>query len=102
MDAVVTFRRLSRESFVKIAEIQLGKMQAALAEKGISLKYTSDVPDKIAEASYSEKYGARNMRRYIQREIEDPLAEEMIKNHTSSVTQVSLSVKDGRILVACL
>ena len=102
VDAVITFRHLSREDFVKIAEIQLEKMKSALGERGVSLKYTLPVLEKIAEESYSEKYGARNMRRYIQREIEDPLAEAMISNHQVAVTQVSLSVKDGKIFVSCL
>ena len=102
VDAVITFRHLSRADFVKIAEIQLEKMRSALGERGVSLKYTAPVLEKIAADSYSEKYGARNMRRYIQREIEDPLAEAMISNHQVAVTQVSLSVKDGKIVVSCL
>ena len=102
VDAVITFRHLSRESFVKIAEIQLQKMRDSLAERRIALKYTKAVLEKVAEESYSEKYGARNMRRYIQREIEDPLAEMMIANHKVTVDQVSLSVKDGKIVISCL
>ncbi|MBE6655375.1 MAG: ATP-dependent Clp protease ATP-binding subunit [Ruminococcaceae bacterium] len=102
VDAVITFRHLSEDNFVKIAEIQLEKMKDALAERGISLKYTSAVLEMIAKESYSEKYGARNMRRYIQREIEDPLAEAMISNHQVAVTQVALSVKGGKIVVSCL
>ncbi len=102
VDAVITFRHLTRENFVKIAEIQLQKMSDALAERRITLKYTPAVLEKIAEESYSEKYGARNMRRYIQREIEDPLAEMMIANHKLTVGGVALSVKGGKITVACL
>ena len=102
VDAVITFRHLTRENFVKIAEIQLQKMSDALAERRITLKYTPAVLEKIAEESYSEKYGARNMRRYIQREIEDPLAEMMIANHKLTVSGVALSVKGGKITVACL
>ena len=75
-------------------------MGEALGERGIALRYTSAVLEKIAEESYSEKYGARNMRRYIQREIEDPLAEKMIENHQVTVTQVSLGVQEGKIVVA--
>ena len=101
VDAVITFRHLTRENFIKIADIQLQKMRDALAERGIFLEYTSDVLQKIAEESYSEKYGARNMRRYIQREIEDPLAETMIANHQISVERVSLSVADEKITVTC-
>ncbi len=102
VDAVITFRHLSREDFVKIAAIQMEKMKKALSEQGITLSYHEDVLSLIAENSYSEKYGARNMRRYIQREIEDPIAEEMIAHHQSAITQVGLSVKDGALSVVCL
>ena len=73
-----------------------------LVEKGIKLTYTKEALDLIAAESYSEKYGARNMRRYIQREIEDPLAEEMIAGHKLAVTQVSLRTENGKIVVNCL
>ena len=102
VDAVITFRHLSEENFIKIAQIQLEKMKEALSERGIHLKYTEDVLAMIAKESYSEKYGARNMRRYIQREIEDPLAEEMIAGHKLAVTQVSLRTENGKIVVNCL
>ena len=101
VDAVITFRHLSREDFVKIAEIQLGKMKTALAERGITLSYTPEVLGVVAQASYSEKYGARNMRRYIQKEIEDPLAEQMIEHHKDTVTEVSLFVQDGALAIVC-
>ena len=100
LDAIITFRRLSKESFVKIADIQMQKMTDALKERGTTLTYTERVLDLIAEKSYSEKYGARNMRRYIQREIEDPLAEQMILAHEAGISHVALSVMDERIKIS--
>ncbi len=102
VDAVITFRHLSREDFVGIAEIQMKKMKTALAEERITLTYTQAVLDTVAEQSYSHKYGARNMRRYIQKEIEDPLAEAIISSRGTAITGVALSVKDGKIVIATL
>ncbi len=101
VDEVITFRALSREDFREIAKIQLSDLAAALEEKGIRLTYTEDAMSKIAEESYSEKYGARNMRRYIQRNVEDPLAEQIIQSATR-VIGAHLSVKDAALLIDVL
>ena len=102
VDAVITFRRLDREDFIRIADIQMKKMKDALAEQGITLSYTKEALRVIAESSYSEKYGARNMRRYIQKEIEDVLAEKIIESRASSVTVAQVSVKNGKLSVVGL
>ena len=102
VDEVITFRRLDREDFVRIADIQMKKMKNALAEQGITLSYNEEALRLIAESSYSEKYGARNMRRYIQKEIEDVLAEKMIDSYDSAVTVAQVAVEDGRLSVTCL
>ena len=102
VDAVITFRRLDREDFIRIADIQMKKMKDALAEQGITLSYTKEALRVIAESSYSEKYGARNMRRYIQKEIEDVLAERIIESRASSMTVAQVSVKNGKLSVVCL
>ena len=56
----------------------------------------------IAEKSYSRKYGARNMRRYIQREIEDRLAELIIADYTHTYTRAHVGAKEGELTVSCL
>lgn len=102
VDAVITFRHLSKEDFVAIAEIQMKKLKAALEERELHLTYTEEVLRLIAEKSYSEKYGARNMRRYIQTEIEDPLAEALIASEEERLTQVGVTVEDGKLAVRCM
>ncbi|MBQ8907971.1 MAG: ATP-dependent Clp protease ATP-binding subunit [Clostridia bacterium] len=102
VDGVITFRHLDKDDFVAIADIQLKKLQAALAERGIALKVTDHALRLIAENSYSEKYGARNMRRYIQTEIEDKLAQIIISHYDEKPTQASVTVKDGSLCVAAL
>ena len=99
IDEIITFRHLDKDDFVKIADIMLGRLRDHLEEKGIKLLYNHEVLTHIATESYSEKYGARNMRRYIERHIEDKLAEVILANYHSHIKGISLSVKDGDIVV---
>ncbi len=102
VDAVITFRHLTRENFVAIASIQMKKLADAVAERGVRLTVSDEALALIAEKSYSEKYGARNMRRYIQKEIEDRLAEIMIERYGDPITQAAVTVKNGEIALLCL
>lgn len=99
IDEIITFRHLDKSDFEKIANIMLGKLKTHLEDKGIKLVYGQDVLAHIAENSYSEKYGARNMRRYIERHVEDKLANIAIENYGKDLFGMSLSVKDGDIVV---
>ena len=99
IDEIITFRHLDKDDFVKIADIMLGRLRDHLEEKGIKLLYNDEVLSHIATESYSEKYGARNMRRYIERHIEDKLAEVILANYHSHIKGISLSVKDCDIVV---
>ncbi len=102
VDEVITFRALSEQDFVAIAAIMMGELQKALAEKGIALTFTDAALELIAKESYSHKYGARNMRRYIQTHVEDALAERIIADFTRSITHAGVSEKDGKISVEAL
>ena len=102
VDEIITFRSLDVNDFEKIAHIMLSQLSEVLLEKGISLKYASDVARYVAEGSFSEKYGARNMRRYIQKNIEDKLAEKLIADYSGSYTVASIGVLNGEITVDCM
>ncbi len=99
IDEIITFRHLDKEDFVKIADIMIGKLRDHLAEKGIRLVYNDEVLRLIAEESYSEKYGARNMRRYIERNVEDRLASVILDNYGNGLSGISLTVADSNIKV---
>ena len=99
IDEIITFRHLDKSDFVKIADIMLSKLRDHFDEKGIKLLYTDDVLSLIAEESYSEKYGARNMRRYIERQVEDKLANVILDNYGKTIKGISLTVADGEIMV---
>ncbi len=102
VDEIITFRSLDERDFVSIAKIMLGDLAAVLEEKGICLAYEDDVPAYIAKESFSASFGARNMRRYLQKEVEDRLAEEILSDTARAVTQARLSVGDEGIRVDCM
>ncbi len=79
VDEIITFNPLSKENFRGIARIMLGDLASVLAKKGIVAEFTDECAAYVAEQSYSEKYGARNMRRFIQLNIEDKLAEKLVQ-----------------------
>lgn len=99
VDEIITFRSLDKGDFDEIAKIMLGDLSRALWEKGIILRYTDAVPRYIADRSYSVKYGARNMRRFISREIEDVAAEKIISSYDRHITEISIDAADGTLLI---
>ena len=102
VDEIITFRQLDVNDFKKIAIIMLDELKAALSEKGIALSYKASAVEIIAEESYSAKYGARNMRRYIQTEVEDKLAELIIADYNHKYTKAVISSKGGKIHISCM
>jgi len=102
VDEIITFRSLNEDDFAKIAKIMLKQLDDVLNEKGMRLIFDHNVTKLIAKNSFSEKYGARNMRRYIQKQVEDKLAEQLIADYTQSYTQAELYVNDnGELAVKC-
>jgi len=100
IDEIVVFRHLDKNDFADIAGIMMGKLADHLAEKRITLTYDKELLLYIANGSYSEKYGARNMNRFIERNIEDKLAEALIDNDFAGVTSINVFVKDEKIEIA--
>ena len=102
VDEIITFRSLDKNDFAKIAAIMLGELKTALEDKDIDFSFTDEAAELVANSSYSEKYGARNMRRYIQKNVEDKLAELIIADYRHSFTKAKLFVKDGELCVVCM
>ena len=99
VDEIITFNSLTKENFKNIADIMLGELAKALSDRGIELKYTEEARNYIAEQSYSEKYGARNMRRYIEKNIEDEAANLIIDNYNSDIKALNIALSDGKLSV---
>ncbi len=102
VDEIITFRSLEEEDFVRIAAIMLEELKTALEEKGIMLSYTEPALRKIARASFSRKYGARNMRRYLQKEVEDPLAEQIIADYGKHFTAAKIDLDGDVLRIFCM
>ena len=99
VDEIITFRALTHEDFRKIAVIMLGDLRDVLDKKGITFTYTDAAVDLIARESYSEKYGARNMRRYLETHVEDALASEIISHYAKGIKSAALDAADGKLQV---
>ncbi len=99
IDEIICFRHLDKNDFVKIAELFISRLKNFMAEKGTKLVYDESLLEFIAEKSYSEKYGARNMRRFIEKHIEDEIASIVVDNNGKNLVGISLSVNDGKISV---
>ena len=102
VDEIITFRSLDRKDFVSIARILLDELKEALAEQGVNFTYTDEAADFVAKESYSARFGARNMRRYIRRHVEDRLAEAIIADYQRAITQAKLLMKDDGLTVICM
>jgi ATP-dependent Clp protease ATP-binding subunit ClpA len=94
IDEIVVFSPLSKESYAKIAGLMLDEMTEPLLEKGIRFKYDEKALEKIAEKSYGGKYGARDIRKFIRKEIEDKIAAVIIDSEVHEISGISLSAGD--------
>ncbi len=94
VDEVITFRALDEEDFGRIAKIMLGDLVRALGDRDITLVYTEEAVKVIARESFSRKYGARNMRRYIQTHVEDAIANTLISGYRDNVTAITLFTEE--------
>ena len=101
VDEVIVFNSLSESNFCDIVKIMLGDLKKVLEDRNIVLTYTDNAAKFIAAESYSVKYGARNMRRYIQRNIEDTIAEHIVSDIYGKISCVNISVKSGALHVEC-
>ena len=99
VDEIVVFNRLGKDNFKAICKIMLGDLAGVLAEKGIGFEYTEELVELLSEKGYSDKYGARNLRRLIQTEIEDPAANEIVKSYGEPIRRIFADAKDGKTIV---
>ena len=102
VDAVITFNRLSEENFQGIARIMLEELVASLRDKAIGLTYDDELVAWLVHKSFSRTYGARNLRRTIQKELEDALATQIIDSYENPISQVRATVEDDAVKLYCL
>ena len=102
VDEVICFNRLDEKNFASIAHIMLDELQKSLEDKGLHFTWDEDVEDYLVKKSYSATYGARNLRRTIQKELEDVMAAQIIDSYEHPVTQIHASMEDGKLVVRSL
>lgn len=97
VDEIITFNHLSKAHFAGIADIMLRELRESLSQRGLTFQWTEDVRDHLVDGAYSVTYGARNLRRFIQQELEDPISEVIIDSFESPIAGISAGLEDGKI-----
>lgn len=100
VDEIICFNNLTEENFKGIAEIMLSEVRDCLAEKGITFVWDDNLKDYLVKKAYSLTYGARNLRRTIQKEIEDVIADNIVKSRGRAITSVTATAGD-KVSVTC-
>ena len=99
VDEIITFNHLSKENFVGIADIMLNELKQSLQDRGLNFSWTEEVSQRLVDIAYSVTYGARNLRRTIQKELEDPISVLIIDSFEKPISQIDATVSDGTIVV---
>ena len=102
VDEIVCFNKLSEEDFQPIAQLMLDELKASMKEKGLHFTYDDALVRYLVGKSYSAAYGARNLRRTIQKEVEDQLALTIINSYDHPVTHLSATAEEGRVAIQAL
>jgi ATP-dependent Clp protease ATP-binding subunit ClpB len=98
IDEVVVFKPLTREQLAEIVELQLARLRARLAERGIDLELTDAAKEALAEAGWDPTYGARPLKRAIQRLVENPLALRLLEREFADGETVRVDAQDGELV----
>ena len=102
VDEIIYFHRLTEENIRAIASLMLEDLRTAMAERGTALTWDESVITYLAEKGYSAAYGARNLQRLIQKDVEDAIATEIIDHLKGAAKTVGLTVQDGKIVVLAI
>ncbi len=97
VDEIIYFNRLTEENFTHIARIMLGELRDSLADKGFAFSWDESLEAYLVKKSYSMTYGARNLRRTIQKELEDPISVAIIDSYDHPITQIKAVCEDDAV-----
>ena len=93
VDEIITFNHLTEENFLGIADIMLKELQESLSTRGLTLSWDDDLRQLLMKKAYSVTYGARNLRRTIQKELEDPISEAIIDSFEHPISAIRIRVE---------
>jgi ATP-dependent Clp protease ATP-binding subunit ClpB len=100
VDEIITFNHLTEENFRGIADIMLAELRCSLENRGLSLTWDDAVREYLVKKAYSVTYGARNLRRTIQRDLEDPISERIIDSFETPISAIHIGVDGENVVVA--
>ena len=92
VDEIITFNHLTEENFLGIADIMLSELKSSLTDRGLTVTFGEGVREQLVKKAFSVTYGARNLRRTIQRELEDPISEKIIDSFESPISEITVSL----------
>ncbi|MDD5729490.1 MAG: AAA family ATPase, partial [Victivallales bacterium] len=98
VDDVIVFHRLTRDDLLKIVDIEIDKVRGRLKHKDMFLVTDADVKDFLIEKGYKPEYGARPLRRAVERYLEDPLAEELLKGYFKNAKGIHVKLDQQKLL----
>jgi ATP-dependent Clp protease ATP-binding subunit ClpC len=101
LDELIVFHSLSEDNIRDIAGLMLRQVAGLLRERNVTLSWDEEVVRYLARTGYDPKFGARPLRRLIQRTVEDTLSEELLQGRISLGQAVKLTVRDGQIVLDC-
>ena len=97
VDEIITFNHLTEEHFLGIADIMLNELKDSLALRGLSLVWSENLKKLLVKKAYSAVYGARNLRRTIQRELEDPISQAIIDSFESPISSIYADAENDAV-----
>ncbi len=97
VDEIITFNHLTEDNFLGICDIMLEELQQSLAERGLQVNFGEDIRQYLVKEAFSVTYGARNLRRTIQKSLEDPISEKIIDSFENPIESIYIKMEDGKI-----
>ena len=99
VDEIITFHHMTEENFLGIADIMLAELRDSLNARGLSLTWGEDLRQLLVKKAYSLTYGARNLRRTIQKELEDPISEAIIDSFENPISSIHIRTSEDKVVL---
>ncbi len=99
VDEIITFHHLTEENFLGIADIMLAELRDSLNARGLNLTWEEDLRQLLVKKAYSLTYGARNLRRTIQKELEDPISEAIIDSFENPISSIHIRTSEDKVVL---
>ena len=101
VDEIITFNHLTEENFLGIADIMLSELKQSLQARGLDISWDDELRHYLVKKAFSTVYGARNLRRTIQRDLEDPISEKIIDSFEKPISSIRIRVENEQITLEC-